>query len=213
MNRLTSNKKTSEMGMYELSHNCMFIKDGEAWYRDFDREISLRNMVREIMEQYEGEYDEQLNDDELLDTILFESLQYPAENGISAFIAIFNMLAWSLADLRERLKKYEDLEEQGRLLGLPCKIGDTVWDIDYDKPHSYEVTGFSFGKLEEDFYDDVEAEKFDDDIIFYFRNSSGGISGYSAVCELGKAMFLTREEAEKALKEGQSKDLMEEECL
>lgn len=113
----------------------------------------------------------------------------------------------------EKLTQYEDLEEQGRLLGLPCKIGDTVWDIDYDKPHSYEVTGFSFGKLEEDFYDDVEAEKFDDDIIFYFRNSSGGISGYSAVCELGKAMFLTREEAEKALKEGQSKELMEEECL
>ncbi len=136
MNRLTSNKKTSEMGMYELSHNCMFIKDGEAWYRDFDREISLRNMIREIMEQYEGEYDEQLNDDELLDTILFESLQYPAESGISGFIAIFNMLAWSLADLRERLKKYEDLEEQGRLLELPCKVGDTVWGIDYNKPHS-----------------------------------------------------------------------------
>ena len=202
------------MGMYELSHNCMFIKDGEAWYRDFDREISLRNMVREIMEQYEGEYDEQLNDDELLDTILFESLQYPAESGMSAFIAIFNMLAWSLADLRERLKKYEDLEEQGRLLELPCKIGDTVWDIELGKPCSYEVTGVSFGKLEEDFYDDTEAEKFDDDdIIFYFRNSSGSISGYFAVCELWKTMFLTREEAEKALKEGQSNDLMEEEYL
>ena len=209
MNRLTSNKKTSEMGMYELSHNCMFIKDGEAWYRDFDREISLRNMIREIMEQYEGEYDEQLNDDELLDTILFESLQYPAESGISGFIAIFNMLAWSLADLRERLKKYEDLEEQGRLLELPCKVGDTVWSIDYNKPHSCEVTGFSFGKLEEDFYDGVEAENFDE-IILYFKGSYfGGITGYFAVSEFGKTVFLTQEEAEKALKkmkEGETDD-------
>ena len=27
----------------------------------------------------------------------------------------------------EKLAHYEDLEEQGRLVELPCKIGDTVW--------------------------------------------------------------------------------------
>lgn len=26
----------------------------------------------------------------------------------------------------ERLKRYEDLEEQGRLIKLPCEVGDTV---------------------------------------------------------------------------------------
>lgn len=30
----------------------------------------------------------------------------------------------------ERLKYYEDLEEQGRLAVLPCKIGDTVWLVE-----------------------------------------------------------------------------------
>ena len=34
----------------------------------------------------------------------------------------------------EKLGKYEDLEEQGLLLRLPCKIGDTVWDNDYGNP-------------------------------------------------------------------------------
>ena len=29
----------------------------------------------------------------------------------------------------ERLKHYEDLEEAGRLIELPCKIGDTVYGI------------------------------------------------------------------------------------
>ena len=28
-----------------------------------------------------------------------------------------------------KLKDYEDLEEQGRLVKLPCKVGDTVWVI------------------------------------------------------------------------------------
>ena len=32
-----------------------------------------------------------------------------------------------------KLKDYEDLEEQGLLLKLPCKVGDTVWDNDYGK--------------------------------------------------------------------------------
>lgn len=33
------------------------------------------------------------------------------------------------ADWMEELKRYRDLEEQGRLLVLPCKVGDTVYEI------------------------------------------------------------------------------------
>ena len=28
-----------------------------------------------------------------------------------------------------KLKEYEDLEEQGRLISLPCKVGDTVYHV------------------------------------------------------------------------------------
>lgn len=31
--------------------------------------------------------------------------------------------------LVERLGKYENLEEQGRLVQLPCKVGDTVYHV------------------------------------------------------------------------------------
>ena len=34
-----------------------------------------------------------------------------------------------LACWLEELKRYRDLEEQGRLLVLPCKVGDTVYEI------------------------------------------------------------------------------------
>ena len=33
------------------------------------------------------------------------------------------------ADWMEELKRYRDLEEQGRLLVLPCKVGDVVYEI------------------------------------------------------------------------------------
>lgn len=51
--------------------------------------------------------------------------------------------------LAEKLKYYEDLEEQGRLIKLPCKVGDTVCDNDYGRPCAYTITAFSFGECEE----------------------------------------------------------------
>ena len=33
------------------------------------------------------------------------------------------------AKLYNKLAHYEDLEEQGRLIELPCKVGDTVWCV------------------------------------------------------------------------------------
>ena len=117
MRRLTISKITEETGTYELAHNCTFIRNGETWYRDFDHEIRLRDMMREIIKNH-SQYDEQCGDDEILDEILFENLQYPADD-IDGLIAVFNMLAWSHSDLRERLKVYEDtgltLEQVQRL--------------------------------------------------------------------------------------------------
>lgn len=34
-----------------------------------------------------------------------------------------------LAIMQKELKKYKDLEEQGLLVRLPCKVGDTMYDI------------------------------------------------------------------------------------
>lgn len=106
MERLTISKITEETGTYELAHNCTFIRDGETWYRDFDNEIRLRDMMRKIIKNH-SQYDEQCDDDEILDEILFENLQYPADD-IDGLIAVFSMLAWGHSDLRERLKQYED---------------------------------------------------------------------------------------------------------
>lgn len=35
----------------------------------------------------------------------------------------------TIKDVLDRLRFYEDLEEQGKLIKLPCKIGDTVYNM------------------------------------------------------------------------------------
>ena len=40
-----------------------------------------------------------------------------------------------------------------------------------------------------------------DQVVVYYTNSNGSITGTFAVSEIGKTVFLTREEAEAALKE------------
>ncbi len=100
-------------------------------------------------------------------------------------------------ELVERLAEYEDLEEQNQLLKLPCAVGDIIWDIDFGRPYSYEVTGFSFGSMNDD---DWEEERILDQVVVYYTNSNGSITGTFAVRGIGKTVFLTREEAEAALR-------------
>lgn len=101
-----------------------------------------------------------------------------------------------------KLTDYEDLEEQGRLIKLPCKVGDTVWDVDCGRPCAYTITAFSFGECEEYICEPVTTKE----TVFYYANSSGSITGSFAESEIGKSVFLTKSEAEKKLKEMENKN-------
>lgn len=104
--------------------------------------------------------------------------------------------------LIDKLVEYEDLEEQGRLIKLPCKVGDTVWDNDYGKPYAYTITAFSFGECEEYINEPVTTKE----VVFYYANSSGSITGSFAESEIGKSVFLSKSEAEAKLKELRGKN-------
>ena len=97
----------------------------------------------------------------------------------------------------EKLGKYEDLEEQGRLVKLPCKVGDTVWDNDFGRPCAYTITSFSFGECEEYICKPVTTKE----VVFYYENSSGSITGSFSESAIGKSVFLNKSEAEAKLKE------------
>lgn len=100
----------------------------------------------------------------------------------------------------EELKFYKEAEEQGLLVKLPCKVGDMVWDNDFGYPESYEIKAFSYGYCDSYVEPGIGIE---DEIIFYYENYTHSISitGAFPMSEIGKTVFLTREEAEKKLEE------------
>ena len=124
-----------------------------------------------------------------------------AENG-NARLEPCEMTAHHNRVVLDRLATYEDLEEQGRLVKLPCKVGDTVWDNDCGRPCAYTITAFSFGECEEYICEPVTTKE----VVFYYANSSGSITGSFAESEIGKSVFLNKSEAEAKLRELRGKN-------
>ncbi|MCM1220622.1 MAG: hypothetical protein NC548_39655 [Lachnospiraceae bacterium] len=189
MKRLTTDKNALEMGMVELAHNSCYAKDGEAWYRDYERDISARQMGIQLLDKF-ADVPNEFTCDEDFDKFMLNSLQYGTKS-ILGLIAVFYQKLWAMAGLRERLKYYEDLEEQGRLIRLPCAVGDTV----------YTLNPLPSGKT-------VVAE-LEADAFFCALSAIEG--------RFGKTVFPTREEAGKALEEakrcwGLQENVMAEYC-
>ena len=124
-------------------------------------------------------------------------LTYRVNTGINDVVltdkkSVDECLEWG--NVLNRLAEYEDLEEQGKLLKLPVMVGGTVWDNDFGHPCSYTVIGFSFGEIDDDEEKDIEG------LQMYYRNLNGLMRCSCAVSEIGKTVFLTKEEAEAVLK-------------
>lgn len=196
MERLTSNKPTSDMNMIELAYNsCYADEKCNARYRDNELDIDSRELIKNLAKDM---CDEDLSDmsDEEFDEYMAEMLSVEVDSQIG-LLALFYRNLWAMADLREKLKEYEDLEEQGRLVKLPCKVGDIVWDNDFGRPCAYTITAFSFGECEEYICEPVTTKE----TVFYYANSSGSITGSFTESEIGKSVFLNKSEAEAKLKE------------
>jgi hypothetical protein len=103
MERLTL-ENVKEMGMYQLAHNHVFVKDGWAWYRDYERELSVIDFIKEIACRNGIELP---SDDDEFGDIMMDNLQdgYQTMDGM---IAMYYVSLWGMADIRETLKPYED---------------------------------------------------------------------------------------------------------
>ena len=88
----------------------------------------------------------------------------------------------------KKLAEYEDLEDQGLLVRLPCKVGDTVY-----VPTRNFISELRIIMISVDMHG----------TYFRWMLNSGiypNLDGFSR-SKLGKTVFLTREEAEKKLEE------------
>ena len=95
----------------------------------------------------------------------------------------------------QELKEYRDLEEQGQLLKLPCKVRTTVYVIDtiYECDNDYMDCIMEFPdryQCERGFKCEYEHEK------LVVRPES---FDFKMLDNFNKTVFLTKEEAEKAL--------------
>ena len=85
--------------------------------------------------------------------------------------AILKLAAQALSTTPDHLRDLLQAEKNGRMVVLPCKVGDTVYQIDAERVYESEVKWIIFDC---------------DDIAFDER-------------AIGGSIFLTREEAEAAL--------------
>lgn len=94
-------------------------------------------------------------------------------------------------EIVERLAEYEELEVQGLLLKLPCKVGSTLYQPFHSDIIEYKVTGvLCFDIIRNEWMLEISYEVND--------------VWYKTICELesvGKIIFLTRGEAEQALEQ------------
>lgn len=208
MERLTTNKSVSDMSMVELAHNSCYVdSEGNARYRDYEMEMDARDFARNLMVTLTK--DELPVDDAEFDEEILDNLTIDPFSDVRGLIAMFYRNMWAMADLREKLKRDEDAEEQGLLLRLPaplngvesfsldgkttwyrlpCRIGDTVYQITKDFISEYQITSMTIYPYS---------------IQFNWECTKGvykNVVGFAGF-EIGKTVFLTREEAESKLKE------------
>lgn len=185
MERLTTDKDASEMNMLELAHNSCYVKDGFARYRDFENDYDSRDLARFLIKKYTGE--DAPTDDEEFDEYIIDDLQYSMFS-TSGFIALFYRNLWAMAELREKLKEYEDAEENGLLVRLPCKLGDKIYYLAGKFILEFEVVEYNVSE--------------DGVWLIYARFDDGNVDIYKrnfVTNDIGKTAFLNKAEAEAKL--------------
>ena len=224
MERLTSSN-TFEMNMYQLALNQVYIsQDGWAQYVEGpDRECSVCDLIRAVSKTLGVELP--ILDDEDLSDLMTDWLQYGAEKPEGVVAVLYRALC-AMASVRDKLFRYEDTglepegiegllergtpleggtaelmkdylsigsvdhlcelaqaEKDGRLVVLPCKKGDTLWSF-----YNYPASGIC--KIAVTAVSTLEG-------ITVINTDNYGVIPEK---DIGKTVFLTREEAVAAMK-------------
>ena len=208
MERLTTNYPDNNL---DAALNLFYIKDFDTWVRGGGDgpgypDIRLYDFIRKAAKTLLPDLDFPMDDDDVdyaMGELLLDGPDEP-----TGLLALLYTAAWSYAELRGRLMQYEDTDmtpvevstlvknwndlctivvecggisrvkvlaeadRAGRLVVLPCKVGDTVYRI--FNPPSREPVISAHTLMSVDY------------IVRW-------------IDKFGKTVFLTREEAEKAL--------------
>jgi hypothetical protein len=215
MKRLTM-KDVHAMNMTELALNQVFVQNGWAWYiKAPEDECSVCGLIRDAAKALDVTLAPELTDEELGD-ILLDWLQF-GEKEPEGVLAILYRALWAMAEVRERLKLYEDAmpleraqelaqaEKNGRLVGQKPPIpGDNIWIVERDEyKEPIDISGYMFlafsgrAVIVSAFINDFET--LDETVEYHIEETSRYYETDLAVFPKNDC-YLTRKEAEAALK-------------
>ena len=222
MKRLTTNCPNNNL---DAALNLFYIKDFETWVRgggdgpDYP-DIRLYDFIRKAAKILLPDLDFPMDDDGVdcaMGELLLDGPDEP-----TGLLALLYTAAWAYAELRGRLMQYEDTglepamcanyktfedeaiskgvtfkrivalmeaDRAGRLVVLPCKVGDTVYWV-----HGAVITECKVHRI----------QKNRNGLYICLKSKKSHGAFRTDLC-FGKSIFLTREEAEKAL-EAKSND-------
>ena len=153
--------------------------------------------VREMMDRLAVYEDTGLTPEEINDLASVREISPEAEYAINKhadnIIERLDKLLHQTDD-DARLRELAEADKDGRLVVLPCKVGDTVWVTGRDNvPREMELEA-----------QDIRAVCTDEDNLCMStcNRKPDGFCAYrlrNDGADIGKTVFLTREEAEKAL--------------
>ena len=136
--------------------------------------------------------------------VLFHPADLPDDEGMTITQLAENGRYKDLEEIAERLANREQAEEQGLLLRLPCKVGDTVWQIMIsgmnrkEKKLLYGIYEATVTEVSVDFYRNL--------LISTITNDTKKCKNKVTISAMGETIFLAREEAEAKLKEMEGAD-------
>lgn len=104
------------------------------------------------------------------------------------------MIDKMFSELCRELGEYQKLETRGRLLKMPCAVGDTVYDIKFGRVRESEV--IRFDSRECGIKNHAE----------HIHTRHNGFHGVFQTSQFGRTIFPTREEAEAKLEETEGRN-------
>lgn len=108
--RLTTDTPESN---HEMALNLFYVKDKQTWVRGYGEngaDIALLDLMRKLICRYTetAEIPETMSDEDVMFTM--EEWLFDGTDSIEGILALLYLAAWVCAELRERLKRFEDKE-------------------------------------------------------------------------------------------------------
>ena len=129
--------------------------------------------------------------------ILFHPEDLPEDDGMTIRQLAIHGRWEELNQIAEKLVDMEQKEEHGILVRLPCKVGDTVYELNYRPLCNYVCKVWKKWKCEEHIPCEYEKK------VYYVKKAKFGLSMLDSI---GKTVFRTLKEAEKKLEEMKKND-------